>query len=861
MNVIQRFALENIYCSPGQDYQYSFSLIRVNNANQPVTGSIMVYGGIKQLPSNNMFHVFTIGNLNPGILNLLKQDREWYKDTWVQVSADMVARNYIMKVYNQDGSIYPRQNLFYSFINESSLIIALEFTPVMSNVYNITSYSYMHVYSNSYFNTTEYLSLSVNNGIKYGFNIVNNNADKVALQTLIYGYEINGGKAIIYVNGYYTDNLNLNITNGSYIEFVYDQSIISKEKFVIGNLRSFNSTKDSINKYLVFRDKVINTIQFKDDIELYISNDNQLVTKGLFYYQHNDNSARNVTDKDFSLNATYVNNTAQAITNLTNGTIQDKVVVLYTRKAGATKALIYSSLKIHELYKLPLAKGLDVVSNTNYTIPDFRAETLENSDYFNVASLNGLKNLTVDMAYNAAGYSGVAYYFANTPVKPIGSNTYVNVPVLYQSASTAFEYNVYGEFLGKYLTTGPIYPLTNITATNVEFIYGQTPINYGHLLSNTEAITLLHNEFVVLSALFTGVTRTSVWEDITNISSRCNVVGNTLTITETPGHKIKIVYLNQPNTYDTQVHLSGGSLYFPLTINEDRGTGIQTHIVDVPYTNIEIYLNKNKLAPGIDYFINFPYVSICNKEYLNQASDLQDIHVRMYGHTLNVADINSEEKTGFVSSGVLLRNNSYDIRDDRVMSVYIKGRLYDRDNVLFAETDNTVRVNSNINGLPYVIKEPFIPVKSLTERDTLSHYVDNVAVNKRISDLFNLIFPEPSITDNDIIATKYRIVSPTVNNIITDMKSNVIPATLYTNPYNDTTIINLLNQTPYKEILALDPVKSSLPLNIIEIQPIYSNISTTLTLMQSRFINDVIRIITNNNSVTVTTGTLITVVP
>jgi hypothetical protein len=38
---------------------------------------------------------------------------------------------------------------------------------------------------------------------------VYNNVDKVGLQNNIQNYELNGGKAIISVNGLYTDNLNL----------------------------------------------------------------------------------------------------------------------------------------------------------------------------------------------------------------------------------------------------------------------------------------------------------------------------------------------------------------------------------------------------------------------------------------------------------------------------------------------------------------------------------------------------------------------------------------------------------------------------------------------------------------------------
>jgi hypothetical protein len=121
------------------------------------------------------------------------------------------------------------------------------------------------------------------------------------------GWEQNGGKTIIYVNGYHTDTLNLNIPNMTYIEVIYDQSIISKEVYDISDLRTFSSILDDKNKYLLFRNNLINRIQFKDDNEIYISNKGELVNKGLFFYQHKNYAVRNITDKDYSLSTDFIN--------------------------------------------------------------------------------------------------------------------------------------------------------------------------------------------------------------------------------------------------------------------------------------------------------------------------------------------------------------------------------------------------------------------------------------------------------------------------------------------------------------------------------------------------------------------------
>lgn len=847
MNEVQKFVLQNIYCGPSLDRQFSFNLVKVTKPNYPAAKTVNVYNINKNLPNrNNKFHVFAIGNLHPNLLNLLSQEKNWFKDTWIKVSEDMVARNYILKLYNQDGVIYPREHIYYTFIDESSILVAMEINYSLSQTFDVESFKYLHVYSNAYFNSNEFNSLPVKLGIQYGYSQVLNNIDKVNLQNLISTYEANGGKTFVYVNGYYTDNVNLNIPDGSYVEIVYDQSVLSKEVFHINQLRTFDSVKDNRLKYILFRSKIIDKIQYYDDNEIYVSNQGALVTSGLYFYVHRDYVARNITDKDYSVDSTYINNTASTLSAKVGGSVNDKVIVLFTRKPSSDKYLVYNSTKMNELYKLPDDVEFDVISNTAYTITELRAEQLENSNYFQVASLRRINQLTKELASETLGYNGITYYFGYTPYRTSVANENVNVPLLYRINSTAFEYDNTGKFIGTYTTSGPVYPVNNSNTRYVEFLYGTTPNNYGRLYDHNESFTLTHTEYKILSAYFSGVSRITIWEDITDDSSKVTRSGNTVQLNEESGKKVKVVYFNQPLVYDLQLEATDGVFYFPITINEDRGTGVHTYEADVPYRNIEVYLNGNKLTYLLDFFIKFPYICICNKKYMNYTRLQQDIHIRCYGFTLDKDDINSLESVGFVNNGVLLRNNKYDITEDRVLSIYVDGKMYNRQNILLAENDNTIRLNNPLNGLPYVIKEPFIPIKSIAEVETLPLFEANVQLNEKISNLYDLIYPEPDIDEFNIIEDHHYLFSPTVSKILMDMLDNNIPSTVYMS-FNDATILDLLGQSPYKELLELDPVKRIEPNNIVEIHPHYGNSTISVNLYQYRFLQRVIEIITLNN--------------
>jgi hypothetical protein len=845
---VQDFAIRNIYCAPAQDKQFSFSLVRVNSVDQPVTNKAVVYNLYKQLPNaNKKYHVFTIGQLDPSILNLFKQSRNWFRDVWTNVAEDMVTRDYIFKMYNQDGVKYPNEYIYYSFVDERSLILCLEFDITLESSFPIETFEYISVYSNTFFNSSEYFSLPSQIGIDYRLAYVQDNQDKLNLQNFITDRETNGGKAIVYVNGLHTNNLTLAIPDFSYVEVVYDQSIISKESYPLSELRTFSSTKDNKVKYFLHRPKIIDRIQYEDDNEIYISDNASPVSKGLYYYQHQEYAIRNVTDKDYSLNTSFIVNTVNALNSIVSGTIQDKHIVIYTRKSGLARELIYSSLKLHELYKLPLDIQLNTLIGTGSSLTDFRVETLEDSDYFKLAE-SKLKDITEDLCARVLGYNAITYYFANSPIKLATNSPIVDVPLLYQSNSTVFEYDTDGKLINTSITSGPVYPIEDLQAKYVEFIYGTTPADYGSYYVDGDTFTLLHDEYRIIAADFSNTSRISEWVDITDDQSKVSISNDIVSLTLLPIVKAKVIYANQPNIYTLDLPIVNGMLDFPLTINEDRGTGLQTFPIDIPYRNIEIYLNGYKLTQDLDYFISFPYVTITAKKYLDYTLPTQSIQIRLYGHTLSLEDINKSESRGFVNHGVLLRNNLYDIRDDKVMSIYVDGKLQDRSTIKFAEEDNTVRLNDPLNGLPFTIKEPYIAIKSIANTDTLPLYIENEDKNTRISQFFDIIFPEPDIDETNVISDHHYLYSPIVSKIIVDVLDGNISSSLYTNPYDDMDILNLIDNDPiYKRLLEIEPTKTSLPSNIAEVHPHIGNSTISMDLLQYRFITNVVRVITNNN--------------
>lgn len=847
MELVQRFAIDNIYCASGQDKQFSFKMVRLTKKSFPARRFVVAYGSIKHLPTQTAgYHVFALGNLPPVILNLLSQRLEWLRDSWINAAADMVTRRFIFKIYNQQGVMYPRERVYYSFIDESSLLVAVEASSDLAPYFDSKSMEFLSLYSNSYFNGPMFNALPSRVGIDYRFTQVSDNLQKLKLQEYQAAYRAKGGDVFSYVNGLHVKDIKLDIPDGSFVEMVYDQSVLSCEDFTISDLRTYASELDSRVKVLLCRDRHAEHIQYVDDTELYVATSNQLLNKGLYFYKHKEHVVRNVTDKDFGVDSVYINNARYWLNDIVNPGVDSAKITLYTRRSGRDMPLVYSSMKLHELYKLPKDKQLDVIDNTGFTLEHFRAEKMEASGYFKVASSTRMSDIDAKLASDTVGYNGVTYYFANTP--NVVTKAEVDVPELYQVQSIAFEHDAAGLLIGHYNSSGPLYPLNNPSAKFVQFFKGYSPNFFPQLLDPVVTHTLLHprEEFVVLSAYFENDIRKSPWVDIT-ATPKVSKVGSHLTVSEDEGKKIKIVYHNQIHLYQESLPLTEGVLYFPITqVVQTSDTQSVNQICDTPYRDIAIYLNKRRLTQGIDYTLAFPYVCIFSKKYIDYTKEAQDVLIRCTGCATDPTKINALDITGFVNNGVLTRNRFYDIRDDRVMAAYVDGLLKDRSTLSYSEDDSTVRISHALNGLPYLLEENFISVKSITGTDTLPLYDQNVATNNSISMLFNQILPEPQIDPFNVIGQAHTLFSPTLSKMVNDIVTGVIPASLYNTPYNDSTIINLLN-SQYKHLLALDPVKITFPENVTVIHPHIGNAPVTVDLLAYRFLTSVVKLITNNH--------------
>jgi len=438
------------------------------------------------------------------------------------------------------------------------------------------------------------------------------------------------------------------------------------------------------------------------------------------------------------------------------------------------------------------------------TVPEWRAANLEQSKYVEVMGLPS-KLVTLPKVVDAYGYNAIVKIAANTPIKTITFNSQLAIPVpyLFQVNSTAFEYDANGLLLGYYPhLNGTYYNCTNLTCIYVEMVLGLASNTIDEVYDQPTQVLDSNYDYRLYITLKDGNAQNDIWTDVTTDPSKYLLVDNTLTwlISDTYHTLVRSnkKILVQQYTFD----LADGLMSFNLT-NMQTILGVTTdREMEVPMGELDIFLNGYSLIKDLDYFMDFPSVFICNKEYL--AAVTQQVVVRFKGlcnSDLSLTDIGEH---GFVRNGKLSVDQRYTVRDDKVIDISVGGRLRTIDDLRFNEDDLSFVFDSSLNGKPYYIKDTIVPIRSLTNQDTYVLKDNATLVDTHISDYLTVkLGTETPEVVNPIIGY-YKLYSPMIAKVMHDLLSGDLDDIRIKQQYNDDIIRDIL--APYLYLLSTDPI-------------------------------------------------------
>ena len=842
-------ALLKLWSSPRADNQHILEPTRISKYNGAWN---YVDAGMNRytLPkANTAFHVYQIGQIYPALLNLFPR-----QDQWVKISDNCNELNVLVNLYNQKGIELPRFDCYYLVTLDRNVLIACKLQPRIAIDLNKEPL-YIRVYANTFFqgsnfnNSKHYIKIS-GTTVKNQETILDIKRDYDAIR------KASSQTPYLFINGIKSNILNLETVKvGDVVEVVEDTSIYRYVEFRVNKLPTFDSKRDLKRKYLLHYQSRLDVslgIDYNDDIDVYIVRKDPKgvnpLYSGYYYHRNNEDAMRNVTHKDYSLAVPYVTEYTKQLDSYyeEDQTNDGWVIQLYIRKSGWVRPLVFTHDRLLELYKLEDRYVYQALLGRDSVVDEWRADNLENSPLMRLVSWRDY-NIPREMVEDAWGYNAVSKMVGDTPskVELYNNQRIVKLPLMLRRYVTAFEYDNDGLLIGWYNHVGGShYKVRDSRTASVELIGGVVG-NVVDEYYNVRSVT--SDEWVEFQYRFYRRLKDPLgeWEDVTH---------SNLYIKTDKGYE----WLLDMNKYDTlvrsdksivvtrhSIRIRRGVLKATLTYPANRGDGVQTYLQEVPFSELDVFLNGYSLVYGIDYNVVDNVVYVTNKRYLDNPSNKDQILViRQYGLTGNKARAPLED-IGWVQHGLLSRNNKYDIRDDRVLRIVVGGRLKHREDLSFSELDTGVSVGV-ANGLPYEIKDLLVPLRNIVEQDHLEYRLRSNNLDNKISLYMTRFIKEPKKTNLSPITSYWAVYSPFCSALIADIKSGKLNTNVFIERKDDDYLREFVKD--YNYLLATDPTQDDVyyDSDFMRIHPTFALEEQTLSIIQYHFIERVVKLLLND---------------
>lgn len=842
---LQKHAYQNVWCTPNQDKQTIFKPARITKEGG-TWNTVAVMWRTHKLPDPvARFHVYQIGQIHPTLLGLLAK-----KGAWLSVADVCKSLSLIADLYTDTGVQIHRTQTWYMVTPDNNLIIAVKLPNKKRVAINLDVEDlYVRLYTNAFYN-----SLRADNAddvIHVEGRMVNFVQDVLDVQqSLAYWNSRGYGHCYCFINGMRVSTISLVTAKiGDLVEFVYDGSIKRVVSFPISALEQFTSTLDNAQKYLLHHSEPSQLIDYVDDVDVFLVKPATNNTfSGVYYHKNNETALRMVTHKDYSIPVAYLAAYAQLRPEL-GGVVDDLVVELHIRDSGYERPLVLEAQRISELYQLSDSDVVRAMVGVDSTVSVWNAAALEHSGYTALMRAN-LGEVSREMVQNAYGYHAVSKLLGDTPLhaREMGGAYFVDVPVGLQDCSTAYEYDADGHLIAWYThTSGAVYACRHAETRLVEIIFGLASEGFQSFWGAQTLTVEPEFNYRYYTCGKTGPLIDDQWVDRTG-SDHYSVNNNTVTWLTNASNTYPMVRGNKRHIVYKLNYFSADSLY-RFSLREWRADLNAYRVMSVPPGKIDIFLNKRSLIENLHYFVDFPLVTIVDKEFLDDPlNKAQEIVVRMSGFCTSELKHEQVSDVGFVQYGVLSKNNRYDVRHDKVSRIIVDGALYRYDEFEYAETDFDVRVTDARNGAPYAISDIVVPMNDFLHTDdakvdpTYTLRAQAKAVDTEISDYLTLKLPEKDPTLPSAIPERNKIVSPFFSKIINDLQTGILWEQKFTEHYSDEYVQSVCE--PYEYLLNHDPIKEGLTpdKNFVVIHPHILMNYIEMEIYQFKFLSRVVSI-------------------
>lgn len=835
-------ASKNVWCSPEQDNQVILAAQRITRPGGELISFPIMTRRIELPTKDRRYHIFQVGQAHPSVLGLLPRFPTWTKASWKKFSETVEKLPLFCDLYTDNGVHLALHRAYYMYTDDRALIFAIDLTGKSPIDYQ-RDQIYLRLYTNAFFESNQGNSLV--NKTKTNGLTVQRSSDILTIQMQILQHRTRAGQVFCFVNGHLVDEINFfTAKTGDVVEYIYDASIKRVVDLKVESLKTFTSTLDSCYKYLLHYPKTgEDMIDYLDDIDVYVLRKENLKYKGQYLHRNKETALRMVTHRDYSVPVDTFEHIARSLSELTSDQpldLRDFYIRLYIRNSGLKRPLVYDHQRIFELYKLNDSDVLQAMVGVDAVIPEWTAAQLEQSAYTELMR-TPYTSIDIDLIERAYGYNAITKVIGETPTKTRLFNgvQIAELPVGLYEKSTIYEYDASGSLIGyHHHLLGTVYTTRNADTRIIEGVVGlgddSPSVTYGQ---DQLSLPTIYSYRVYMCYLVDGLPNNH-WKDITG-TSLYQVVDNTLVWNNLESDQYLMVRTDEKFlTYTLELNAVAGTYYFDLT---EKIEG-QNKVMTVPMGDLDLWLNGKALIQGLDYVVKFPRVMIFNKAYLRQpaGSSSQTVVVRFTGFCDQDLKIRKPEDYGFIEHGVLSNDSEFDIRDDKVLRITVRGQTKHRSDLLFSEDHTGVSIVNALNGAPYQIKDVIVPLRTWTQNETYHLRSLSEDLDHRIEDYMTLKYPQPERNAVSAISNRHMLYSPFFSHIVSDLASGQINKARLEQVLEETDILEIC--APYEYLLETDPLNENLTLDqrYVVIHPTQLTAAVGLDLYSYKFMQRVV---------------------
>lgn len=879
-SLLQKHAIEDIWCEPRQDRHYIIEPERLTRAGGAFRYLTILHERL-DLPAvnnnitRNFFHVYQIGKLNDAMFNLDLSD-----DVWYNVNELCEYQGAKIDIFLPNGAFILRSDVYLRNNKNNNFVVAIRINSKINygteKVINRTTGTLEEVsisldnhkpilrfYKSIWFESKEFRGLSPN--VKFPIRsriaAINNQAGFIAFRDLTNALTASYGtmgRATWYQDGFVVNApvaYALSMA-GTTFTYIWDSAILSRSSIPISDCPTFISTLDQYTKkFLVILPDKYNFINYHDDLDFHlVRRENNGNFKGVYINRITQDSIRMVTHNAYAIKADIIQALITAHPSLFNDL--SKIYIMVTvRHGGMNKGLVTQATRIEDLYQLDRSSIIQAMTGVNSTLPEWRAEYLEASPYAAIMRTY-LEKITAKMAEDAYGYNSATKTVADPlhEVKYSGDQGWVdvveglNIPQPWDGLVKRhyFLYDDDGLLTnqGESISTTSIEMLPqNKTYKYAELYIGEIRENVDDTIYNANYSHAELNYYgfrCYISPMVDGVP-TDDWQDVTG--------QNYYTFTDGVVPKIEWNFGLLANAkFYPAIKIARGSMVYDLNYTEStypgylsfkvtHQNGNDVEDIRIPPGQVDVFMNGESLNKDIDYYMNWPAITITRRP--KDVSNI-NIKVRMRGFCNPITMKPFEARdSGFVTGGLLSVDNEYDVQGDRNIRIIVDGKLKSRKDVTFAE--NATNIIPMVDGRAWSISDHQVTVENFSSKRTIDYLMTAYDLDHRVKAYLSerLKGAEP---ENPFIQTEpWALTSPFISAIIHGFtKYNFLDDKDLTKTF----VAEEVNQwiSSYRSLLDSDPCLDP------NIDPwyikIYPHIYTTLVEVtdgQYRFLEYVIR--------------------